>query len=81
MALSTNEKTSIIAAMKAVKEGVEETLTASLAGTLGKQIADLDPATSTDANIVAAYDALKAFRLPSVDSMITAGITEAKAAV
>lgn len=77
---SVNEKSVVIAALKMAKEDVTSTVGSSEAGTLGKQITDLDPATATDAQIVAAYDAYKAFRLTNIDSM-TGVVAEIRAGV
>lgn len=77
---SLNEKSVVIAALKMAKEDVTSTLGSSEAGSLGKQIADLDPATATDALIVTTYDAYKAFRLTNIDTM-TGVVAEIRAGV
>lgn len=77
--LTQNEKTPIIAAIQTAKADVLATIGSSADGTLGKQIADLDPATSTEVEILAAYDAYRAYRLATVDSLITSLIAKARA--
>lgn len=77
---SLNEKSVVIAALKMAKEDVSSTLGSTEAGSLGKQIADLDPATATDTQIAAAYDAYKAFRLTNIDSL-TGVVAEIRAGV
>jgi hypothetical protein len=69
MAATLQEKTVLIDVLKNAKATVSGSLASSSAETLGKQIDDLTPATSTANEIIAAYDAYRNFRLPSSDSL------------
>lgn len=77
----TQEKKEIICnALKSIKADVSATLASAEAGTLGKQIDDLDAATSTNVAILAAYDAMAAYRLTTVGSMAPVSlVTEMRA--
>lgn len=77
--LTAAEKTPVISAIQSAKADVLATVGATADGTLGKQIDDLDPATSTEVEILAAYDAYRTYRLATVDSLITSLIAKARA--
>lgn len=77
--LTTDEKTLVIGVVQAAKADILATVAASGAGTLGKQIDDLDPASSTEVQILAAYDAYRAYRAPTLETLVTAVIAKARA--
>lgn len=76
-----NDKQMICAAVKGMKAEILASIGSTDAGTLGKQIDDLDPATTSDANMLAAYDSVRAYRLPAIDAAFTTAISELRASV
>lgn len=77
--LTEAEKTPIIGALQTAKADILATVGSSAADTLGKLIEDLDPATSTEVEILAAYDAYRAYRTATVDTLISSLIAKARA--
>jgi hypothetical protein len=76
--LTTEEKTLVNGAMNAAKASILASVASADADTLGKQIDDLD-ADSTEVEILAAYDDYRAYRLPTVDTLMQAVIAKARA--